>query len=90
MSETPSIKQKKCNQRRDVKQDNAEFVKGKTRVMDGVKGLHRNFEPTMMQSVHPVMEEHKNNKPDEQNRVIDDRAPEKNFFDLIYRHDIPP
>lgn len=90
MSETPSIHQKKYNQRRHVKQDDAEFVKGKTRVMNRVKNLHRNFEPAMMQPVHPVVGKHKNSKPDEQDRVIKDRAPEKNFFDLIYLHDNPP
>jgi spore coat protein CotH len=90
MSKTPSINQKKRSQRRHGKQDDAEFVKGKTRVMNRVKGLQRNFEPSMMHCVHPVMGKHKNSKPDEQNRVIDERAPEKNFFDLIYRHDNPP
>ena len=48
-----------------VKQNYADLVDRKTRVMDCIKGLNRELKPAAMHSVHPVMGKDKDAKPDE-------------------------
>jgi len=58
--------------------------------MNGIKCLSRELEPAAVYCVHPVMGKDKKQKPDEQDCVIEARAPEKKVFDLVQGHDTSP
>jgi hypothetical protein len=87
---TPSRNQTECDQWHQVKQNYADLVDSKTRVMNCIKGLNRELKPTAMHSVHPVMGKDKDAELDEQNHVVNPNTPEKNVLDLIRRHNTPP
>jgi len=52
------------NQWHHEEQKDADLIDGKTGVMNGVKGLNGEAEPSEMHFVHPVMGKNKSTKPD--------------------------
>jgi len=51
-------------ERYQEEQKYADLIDGKTGVMNGVKGLNGEAEPSEMHFVHPVMDKNKSTEPD--------------------------
>src|SRR5262249_35049735 len=78
------------NIRDQIQQDNAYLVNRYPRVVKHVKLLHRKMKPTAVKAIHPIVSQHKEQKPDYQNSIIDYCTPQKRAAHRFDIHDSPP
>lgn len=73
-----------------VEQKNTDFVNRHACVMDGIELLSRHPEPSTVKSLQPVVSQDEEQKPTEQYRIVDDRAPQKQTTYYLHSHGYPP
>jgi hypothetical protein len=61
--------------RNEVEDENGQFEKHDSSVMDGVKRIDRHFEPLAVEPVHKIMRERNEQPPPEQQPDVDQRTP---------------
>jgi hypothetical protein len=87
---TPNLGYMQDNVRDQVQQDNANLVDRHPRVVKHVKLLHRKMKPSAVKLIQPIVCQHKEKEPYQQNSIVDYRTPQKYTAHCLDIHDSPP
>jgi hypothetical protein len=73
---------------RQIQEQDADFIDGHTAIVHGVELSLRQAKPTPMEAAHPVMGQGKDYEPQEQDQVVNDRAPQKELTEWEVIHGV--
>jgi hypothetical protein len=87
-----SRNQGQSNVRDEIQKQDANLIDRHASIVKGIKLSRRQTKPTPMQLEHPIMSHRKGHEPQQQDQVVEDRAPQEEISEwevihAVSRHD---